>query len=65
MEAPDIKSSTEEERRDFIVKKYPCLADCDMCGLCRVFHNKDPELAYRDYIKGIRSFMEVSADYRR
>ena len=30
-----------------------------------MFHGKDPENAYADYIKGNRSFMEVSADYKR
>lgn len=36
--APDIKNSSEEERRNYIKKMYPCIADCDMCGLCTVFH---------------------------
>lgn len=62
--APDIISSTEEERRSFINKRFPCIADCDMCGLCAVFHGKDAETAYDDYIKGKRSFMEVSEDYK-
>ena len=61
--APLIESSSEEERRAFIKNRYPCIADCDMCGLCRIFHGKDPENAYRDYIKGIRTFAEVSDDY--
>lgn len=62
--APDIISSTEEERRSFINKRFPCIADCDMCGLCAVFHGKDAETAYDDYIKGKRSFMDVSEDYK-
>ena len=44
---------------------YPCLADCDMCGLCKVFRGKDPENAYDVYIKGIRSFEDVSNDYKQ
>ncbi len=63
-DAPMIEASSEEERRAFIKDKYPCLADCDMCGLCKVFHGKDPENAYGDYIKGIRSFTDVSDDYK-
>ncbi len=35
-----------------------------MCGLCKVFHGKDPETAYDDYILGKRSFIEVSGDYQ-
>ncbi len=62
--APDILKSTAEQRRDYIKTKYPCIADCDMCGLCKVFHGKDPEDAYDDYIMGRRSFQEVSEDYR-
>ena len=63
--APEITGSTEEERRVYIKNRFPCIADCDMCGLCKVFRGKDAETAYADYIKGIRTFMEVSADYKR
>ena len=62
--APDISSSTIEERREYIRKTFPCIADCDMCGLCKVFHGKDAEFAFDDYIRGNRSFMEVYRDYR-
>ena len=62
---PDIIDSTPEERRDYVKKRFPCIADCDMCGLCKVFHGKDPEIAYDDYIEGIRSFEDVSDDYKR
>lgn len=63
-DAPDIKNSTVDERRDFIKRRFPCIADCDMCGLCQVFRGKDAETAYDDYIVGKRSFMDVSGDYR-
>ena len=63
--APEIKNSTVEERREFIKKKYPCIADCDMCGLCKVFRGRDAEHAFEDYIAGKRFFMDVSADYKR
>ena len=62
--APDIMNSTAEERRIFIKNKFPCIADCDMCGICTVFHGNDAEVAYEAYIRGERSFEEVSADYR-
>lgn len=62
---PEINESTEEERRFYIKTKYPCISDCDMCGLCKVFHGKDPELAYREYILGNSSFEEVSSEYKR
>ncbi len=62
--APDITSSTQEERRRYIKERFPCIADCDMCGLCKVFRGKDAETAYKEYIDGEKSFLEVSAYYR-
>lgn len=64
MRAPEIAESTEEERREYIMNTFKCIADCDMCGLCTVFRGKDPELAYADYITGKRDFLEVSGDYK-
>ena len=63
-EAPDIENSTVEERRIYVKEHFPCIADCDMCGLCKVLHGKDPEVAYDEYIKGMRTFKDVSEDYR-
>lgn len=63
--APEISESTIEERRAYTKERFPCIADCDMCGLCKVFHGKDAETAYVDYIQGNRTFLEVSEDYRR
>ena len=57
--APEIAGSTAEERRAFIKTKYPCIADCDMCGLCKVFRGKDAEHAYADYISGKRTYADV------
>ena len=62
---PDILSSTIEERREYIKNRFPCLSDCDMCGLCKVFHGKDPEAAYDEYIKGERSYIDCSYEYKR
>ena len=62
---PEIKASTIEERRAYIKERFPCIADCDMCGLCKVFHGKDAESAYADYIQGERTFLEVSEEYKR
>ena len=62
---PEITGSTAEERREYIKNRFPCIADCEMCGLCKVFRGKNAETAYDDYIKGERSFMDVSGDFRR
>lgn len=61
---PEAGTSTAEERREYIRARFPCIADCDMCGLCVAFRGKDPETAYADYIQGNRSFVEVAEDYR-
>ena len=63
-DAPKIYESTVEERRAYINKRYSCIADCDMCGLCKVFRGMDAEHAYADYITGKRSFLDVAADYK-
>ena len=57
MRPPEIGNSTEEERRQYIKNTFRCIADCDMCGLCTVFHGKDPEVAYVDYISGKRDYL--------
>lgn len=57
MRPPEIGNSTEEERRQYIKNTFRCIADCDMCGLCTVFHGKDPEVAYVDYISGKRVYL--------
>lgn len=62
--APDIASSSRMDRLWYVKSKYPCIADCDQCGLCASFHGKDPTIAFKDYIDGKASFMEVSLRYR-
>ena len=61
---PDIRNSTREERQKYIEETYWCCGDCDSCGICQVFHGKEPVIAYEDYIEGRNSFQEVSERYR-
>ena len=35
-----------------------------MCGICQVFHGKEPEIAFEDYIEGVRDYLAVAGDYR-
>lgn len=63
--APDISSSTREERLAYVTGKYPCLSDCDLCGQCAVFHGQEPRYAFADYIEGTADFLEVAKRYRR
>lgn len=64
MKVPSIESSTPEERREFIRAEFPCINNCPLCGLCAVFHNKDVEDVYADYIAGTRAFEEITDEYR-
>ena len=63
--APEITDSTMEERRAYIKERYPCISNCEMCGLCKIFRGVDAEHAFDDYITGKRSFSDVAADYKR
>lgn len=59
MRPPEIDASTEAERRQYIKDTFPCIADCDMCGLCTVFKGKDPELAWKDVYNYAESTVSV------
>lgn len=62
--APEITESTKEEREAYIQNLYNCIADCDSCGICQVFHGKEPMIAFEDYIMGKRSYQDICMDYR-
>ncbi len=57
--APSVGESAPAERRKYIEEHFRCISDCDMCGICAVYHNQDPLLVYRDYIEGTRTFEEI------
>ena len=63
-EPPSIEGSSRMDRLWFIKEKYPCIADCDQCGLCASFHGQDPTIAFGDYIDGRATFLEVAKRYR-
>lgn len=64
MRAPEIEASTEEERERYILEMFQCKGDCDACGFCAMYRGKTPEVVYDDYIKGKRTFMEITQEYR-
>lgn len=64
MTAPLVAESTREEREAYVDSRYHCISDCDLCGLCSVFHGRDPMLAFVDYVQGRAEFAEVEARYR-
>ena len=59
-----IREIAKWRAEEYIRNRYPCIGDCESCGLCKVFRGKNAETAYADYIKGERSFLEVSGDFR-
>lgn len=64
MNPPDIKQSTKDERRAFVLETWKCLHDCESCGKCRILKGKDPETLYADYIEGVRSYIDVTLAIR-
>lgn len=46
-------------------RALPCLADCEACGLCKIYHGRDVEDVYADYIAGTRSFEEIREEFQR
>lgn len=62
---PKIESSSVEERRAWIKSTFQCKADCDSCGLCKVYGGRDMEEVYADYIEGTKSFEQVARENRR
>ena len=65
MTAPDIKNSTAEERRAYVLKQWECLHDCEACGKCKILKGIDAETLYADYIAGKRSYIDVTMEVRR
>jgi hypothetical protein len=64
VDAPDIKESTREERAAFVNKRFPCISDCDSCGICATFHGLDAFVALADYIAGKQDYLSVPSRYR-
>ena len=63
--APAIGTSTPDERREFLRRRFVCISNCDLCGICATFHGQDPEHAFADYVEGNAEFAEVAMRYRR
>lgn len=63
--APELSSSTREEREAYIRETFWCRSDCDSCGICQVYGGKDPVIVYEEYITGVKTFQEIADLYRR
>ena len=62
--APDIATSTREEREAYVNERYKCIANCDLCGLCKLFHGKTAEYALAPYVDGEIELRELLMSYR-
>lgn len=62
--APSITASTREERLTYVRERFQCISNCDLCGLCKIFHGKDPEYALSAYIDGEEELRQVMMGYR-
>ena len=60
MKAPDIESSTREERIAFVQSEWKCLHNCELCGKCHFLKGRSEAQLYADYIEGKRSYMEIT-----
>ena len=48
MTAPNIESSTREERLDYVLNEWKCLHNCELCGKCHVLKGRSEEILYTD-----------------
>ena len=64
MTAPNIESSTREERLDYVLNEWRCLHNCEICGKCHVLKGRGEEILYADYIDGKRSYMDITLEIR-
>ena len=64
MKAPDIESSTREERLNFVRNQWKCLHNCELCGKCHILKGRSEEHLYADYVEGKRSYMDITLEIR-
>ena len=62
--APSIENSTYAQRLAYVVDRWRCLHNCELCGKCSVLHGRDAEIVYAEYIKGRRSYMDITLEIR-
>ena len=61
---PKIEQSSKEECREYVLRAWECLHDCESCGKCRILKGRDAETLYADYIEGKRSYMDITLEIR-
>ena len=55
---PEITKSTMDKRREYIKNRFPCISDCDMCGLRPILRERCRIVEMRPVIIMIMRGME-------
>ena len=45
---PPINDSSPDERRAYVLDKWRCLHNCELCGKCNILRGRDAEIVYAD-----------------
>lgn len=56
--APEIQTSTRDERLAFVREAWQCMHNCELCGKCHILKGRDAETLYAGYIEGIISYLD-------
>ncbi len=62
---PNIQDSSKDERINFVRKQWQCLNHCPSCGKCYFLKGRDAEDLYAEYIKGNKSYIDVTKELRQ
>lgn len=65
MSAPDIATSTKEERQAFVKEQFRCKGECRECGNCAFLRGRIAEELYAEYIDGKQSFTDITIKHRQ
>lgn len=61
---PSIAESTRGDRLAYVRKRYECISNCDVCGICATFGGTSPEQVLSDYIEGNMELREALVRFR-
>lgn len=56
--APEIQTSTRDERLAYVREAWQCMHNCELCGKCHILKGRDAETLYAGYIEGSISYLD-------
>lgn len=65
MTPPDVHQSTTKERLDYVLEQWKCLGHCPSCGKCHILKGRDEKDLYADYIRGVRTYQEITQEIKK